>query len=251
MTAFHPENDDPLSPPPAGRPSHPLPQAVRLSRAAAGTAVRLAILVFFVTTFCVQAFRISSGSLEPSLLVGDFVLVNRMIYDNGGPGLDRVLLPRRPVRRGDLVVFKDPRDPGKDLVKRIIGLPGERLEIVNKEVLINDLPLAEPYVRHIDSFIFTRANPVSRVLIRRDNLGPESVPLGEAFVMGDNRDDSDDSRFWGTVPLRNLKGRPWLVYFSYEVARDAERKTAATGRLRNAGMAFPKFRWNRVLAVVR
>lgn len=234
-----------------GRPSRPPLRAVSLPRAAAGTAVRLALLVFFVTTFCVQAFRITSGSLEPTLLVGDFVLVNKMIYDNGGPGLDRALLPRRPVRRGDLVVFKDPRDPGKDLVKRVIGLPGERLEIVNKAVLINDIPLAEPYVRHVDPFIFTRANPVSRVLIRRDNFGPEIVPLGRVFVMGDNRDDSDDSRFWGAVPLAGLKGRPWLVYFSYEVARDAERKTAATGRLRNAGTPFPEFRWGRVLTVAR
>lgn len=227
------------------------PRARRFPRAAAGAAVRLAILVFFITTFCVQAFRISSGSLEPTLLVGDFVLVNKMIYDNGSLGLDRALLPRRPVRRGDLVVFKDPREPGKDLVKRIIGLPGERLEIVNKAVLVDDIPLAEPYVRHIDPFIFTRANPVSRVLIRRDNLEPETVPPGAVFVMGDNRDDSDDSRFWGPVPLSGLKGRPWLVYFSYEVARDEERKTAATGRLRNAGTAFPKFRWDRILAVVR
>lgn len=240
-----------LPPAPAERPSRKALQVRRYLRAAAGTAARLALLVFFVTTFCVQAFRITSGSLEPTLLLGDFVLVNRMIYDNGGPGLDRALLPRRTVRRGDLVVFKDPRDLGKDLVKRIIGLPGERLEIVNKGVLIDDFPLAEPYVRHIDPFIFTRANPVSRVLIRRDNLGPETVPPGTVFVMGDNRDDSDDSRFWGPVPLPCLKGRPWLVYFSFEVARDAGRKTAATGRLRNAGMPFPALRWGRILTVVR
>ncbi len=174
-----------------------------------------------------------------------------MINDNGGPGLDESLLPRRTIRRGDLVVFKDPRDPGLDLVKRVIGLPGERLEIVNKEVLINDFPLAEPYVRHVDPFIFTRANPVSRAIISRDNYGPEAVPEGSIFVMGDNRDDSDDSRFWGPVPLACLKGRPWLVYFSYEVARDSGRKTMATGRLRNAGTPFPAFRWSRVLTIVR
>lgn len=231
-------------------PSPPGPGAP-LPRHALDILLRLALFVVFVTTFVVQAFRITSGSLEPTLRVGDFVLVNRMIYDNAGARADRFGLPRRSVRRGDLVVFKDPHDPGRDLVKRIIGLPGERLEIANKGVLIDEVPLLEPYVIHVDSFIFTRANPVSQVLIRRDNFGPYEVPAGTVFVMGDNRDDSDDSRFWGVVPLASLKGRPWLVYFSYELARDDERKTAATGRLRNIRRSFPALRLDRVFSVVR
>jgi signal peptidase I len=235
----------------ANRPPDPSGWGTPLPRRAIDLLLHLALLVVFATTFVVQAFRITSGSLEPTLRVGDFVLVNRMIYDNAGARADRFGLPRRPVRRGDLVVFKDPHDPARDLVKRIIGLPGERLEIVDKAVLIDDVPLFEPYVIHVDAFIYTRANPVSQVLIRRDNFGLYKVPAGTVFVMGDNRDDSDDSRFWGTVPLACLKGRPWLVYFSYEVARDDGRKTAATGRLRNIRRAFPALRLDRVLTVVR
>ncbi|MDD8027036.1 MAG: signal peptidase I [Acidobacteriota bacterium] len=237
---------------PSPSPADPGPvRAGRFLRRAAEAAIRLALLVFFTTTFIVQAFRITSGSLEPTLLVGDYVLVNRMIYDNAGRGIDRITLPRRPVRRGDLVVFKDPRNPGTDLVKRIIGLPGERLEIVNKDVLIDDFPLVEPYVRHNDPFIFIPSSPVSRTLIRRDNLRPTTIPPGSVFVLGDNRDDSNDSRFWGTVPLGHLKGRPWLIYFSFEVARDQARKTTATGRLRNAHQSIPAVRPRRILTVVR
>ncbi|MCX6561596.1 MAG: signal peptidase I [Candidatus Aminicenantes bacterium] len=220
-------------------------------RGALNAIILLAIYVFFGTTFVVQAFRITSGSLEPTLLVGDYVLVNRMIYENAPSPIDRLLLPRRPIRRGDLVVFKDPQDLRRDLVKRIIGLADERLEIVNKDVLINDIPLAEPYVFHADPFIYTRENLVSDGLLRRDNFGPITVPAGTVFVMGDNRDDSDDSRFWGTVPVANLKGKPWLIYFSFEVARDPDRKTSATGRLRNIERPFPTIRLGRFLTIVR
>lgn len=231
--------------------SKPTAPVVITLRGALKAVILLAIYVFFGTTFVVQAFRITSGSLEPTLLVGDYVLVNRMIYNNAPSPIDRVLLPRRPVRRGDLVVFKDPQDPQRDLVKRVIGLPDERLEIVNKDVLINDIPLAEPYIFHADPFIYTRENLVSDGLLRRDNFGPFTVPAGTVFVMGDNRDDSDDSRFWGTVPLANLKGKPWLIYFSFEVARDPDRKTSVTGRLRNIERPFPTIRLGRFLTIVR
>jgi signal peptidase I len=214
-------------------------------------AVQIAIGVFFVLTFVVQAYHIPSGSMEPTLLVGDFLLVNRLIYAGSRSGLDRALLPCRAAKRGDIVVFKDPAESGEDFVKRVIGLPGDRLEIVDKQVYINDIPLDEPYKFHADSFIFTAATPVSPSVIKRDNFGPLTMPPECVFAMGDNRDDSDDSRFRGPLSIRNLKGRPWLIYFSFEVARSASQKAKATGRLRNTNTFIPKFRPERIFRIVR
>jgi signal peptidase I len=162
-----------------------------------------AVFVLFVMTFVVQAFRIPTGSMIPKLLVGDFVLVNKMAYARPTSPLEALLLPDKPIERKDIIVFKWPGDLRKDYVKRVIGLPGEKVELRGKELYINGQAIDEPYA------IFREDVAV------RANYGPIVVPPGRLFVLGDNRDDSLDSRSWGYVPLSYVKGRPWVIYFSY------------------------------------
>ena len=156
------------------------------------------IIALLIRTFIVQAFRIPSGSMIPTLLVGDHILVNKLDYRFGEP------------HRLDVVVFKFPLDSNKDYIKRVIGLPGDRLKIVNKVVFINGKPLKEPYVRLTDSRIIPRG------IQPRDNYGPVVVPPGHYFVMGDNRDSSYDSRFWGFVSRKALIGKALIIYFSWD-----------------------------------
>jgi signal peptidase I len=210
-----------------------------------------AVFVFFVMTFVVQAFQIPTGSMEPTLLVGDFLLVNKLIYANTISPIEAKILPRRNIRRQDIIVFKWPNDLTKDFVKRAIGLPGEKLEIKNKQVYINDRPLEEKYKVHSDSDIRSANKVADYSNDPRDNFGPVIVPEGHIFAMGDNRDNSDDSRFWGFLPLNNLKGRPWLIYFSYLAERDAYQKTGFKDRLKKIFNFLPKARWRRILKVIR
>jgi signal peptidase I len=163
-----------------------------------------AVFVLFVMTFVVQAFRIPTGSMIPKLLIGDFVLVNKMAYARPTSRLEDLLLPNKPIERKDIIVFKWPGDLRKDYVKRVIGLPGEKVELRGKELYINGQAIDEPYA------IFREDVAV------RANYGPIVVPPESLFVLGDNRDDSADSRSWGYVPLSYVKGRPWVIYFSYE-----------------------------------
>jgi len=210
-----------------------------------------AVFVFFVMTFIVQAFQIPTGSMEPTLLVGDFLLVNKFVYDNGTPAIDRVLLPRREIKRDDIIVFKYPNELAKDYVKRVIGLPGEKLEIRNKQVYINDQPLSEPYKVHSDTQVYAKNGYYNYEDTIRDNFGPVTIPSGHLFAMGDNRDQSSDSRYWGFVPLSYVKGRPWIIYFSYEAERDAYLKTSMRDRLKKLVQFIPKARWNRMLKIIR
>ncbi len=210
-----------------------------------------AVFVFFVMTFVVQAFQIPTGSMEPTLLVGDFLLVNKFVYDNGTPPLDRALLPRREIRRGDIIVFKYPNELSKDYVKRVVGLPGEKLEIRDKQVYINDQPIDEPNKVHSDSQVYATNGYYTSEETIRDNYGPVIVPAGHLFAMGDNRDWSLDSRYWGFVPLNYVKGRPWIIYFSYTAERDAYMKTSVRDRLKKLVQFIPKARWNRMLKIIR
>jgi signal peptidase I len=210
-----------------------------------------AVFVFFVMTFVVQAFQIPTGSMVPTLLVGDFLLVNKIVYDNGTPPIDRVLLPRREIKRDDIIVFKYPNELAKDYVKRVIGLPGEKLEIRNKQVYINDQPLSEPYKVHSDTQVYAKNGYYNYEDTIRDNFGPVTIPSGHLFAMGDNRDQSSDSRYWGFVPLSYVKGRPWIIYFSYEAERDAYLKTSMRDRLKKLVQFIPKARWNRMLKIIR
>jgi signal peptidase I len=209
-----------------------------------------AVFVFFVMTFVVQAFQIPTGSMEPTLLVGDFLLVNKLVYASTLTPFEETILPRRRLSRQDIVVFKYPNELSKDFVKRVIGLPGEKLEIKNKQLFINDKPLDEPYKVHNDSQIIAKTSTYNYDYTIRDNYGPVTVPEGHIFVMGDNRDNSADSRYWGFLPRANIKGRPWVIYFSYKAERDAYLKTGLRDRLKKLVSFLPKARWSRMLKII-
>jgi signal peptidase I len=209
-----------------------------------------AVFVFFVMTFVVQAFQIPTGSMEPTLLVGDFLLVNKIAYAHPRLPLENSILANRPIERGSIVVFKYPKDLTKDFVKRVIALEGEKVEIREKQVFINDKPLDEPYKVHIDSDVHSKNDVYNYDDIIRDNYGPVTVPPGHIFAMGDNRDNSLDSRYWGFVPLASVKGRPWVIYFSYKAERDAWQKTGIRDRLKKFVSFIPKARWGRMLRII-
>jgi signal peptidase I len=209
-----------------------------------------AVFVFFVLTFVVQAFQIPSGSMIPKLLVGDFLLVNKMAYVRPLFSIEGALLPQKQIQRKDIIVFKWPGDLTKDYVKRVIGLQGDKVEIRAKQVYINDAPMDELYKIHRDSQAYSKGDARHHDLAIRDNYGPVVVPQGHLFVMGDNRDDSADSRTWGFVPLANIKGRPWVIYFSYEAERDAWQKTSFRDRLKKILNFIPKARWGRLFKII-
>jgi signal peptidase I len=167
------------------------------------------ILALVIRTFVVQAFKIPSGSMKPTLLVGDHILVNKFVYGIRLPYWNIELLAISQPKRGDIVVFRYPVDPSKDFIKRAIGLPGDTVRIQDKQVFVNDKPLSEPYVVHSDS----RVLPLSTS--PRDNMVPVKVPANSLFVMGDNRDESYDSRFWKFVDMSELRGKAFIIYWSW------------------------------------
>jgi signal peptidase I len=177
------------------------------------------ILALFVRTWCFQAFKIPTGSMENNLLIGDHLVVNKFLF--APAGFERALLPIRDFRRGDVVVFKSPEDPERDFIKRVIGLPGETLELRHKKVYLNGTPLEEPYVHYL---LPPRPDGEMTAFDKRETYGPVTVPEGHLFVMGDNRDNSQDSRYWGFLPQAYVKGRAAVVYWSFESdAADYER----------------------------
>jgi len=175
-----------------------------------GEAILVAvILALFIRTFVVQAFKIPSGSMKPTLLVGDHILVNKFIYGIKIPFLDKTLIPIADPKRGDVIVFKFPEDPKKDFIKRVIAVAGDTVEIRNKKVYINDMPAEDFHGMYLDPHIIPgNARP-------RDNKGPLTVPANSLFVMGDNRDHSYDSRFWGFVRLSAVRGKAFIIYWSW------------------------------------
>jgi signal peptidase I len=172
-------------------------------------------LALIIRAFLVQAFSIPSGSMEPTLLVGDYLLVNKLAYGIRNPFTNNVLIPLGTPQRGDVVVFLYPQDTSKDYIKRVIGLPGDRVEIRNKKLYLNGQlteippPSKDPNASHA-VYRDPEITPTER-----DNLGPVVVPKDSFFVMGDNRDRSYDSRFWGFVPMKDLRGRAFIIYFSW------------------------------------
>jgi signal peptidase I len=210
-----------------------------------------AVFVFFVMTFVVQAFQIPTGSMEPTLLIGDFLLVDKFMYVEPQFGWEEKILPRRKLERYDLVVFKYPEDLSKDFVKRIIALEGETVEIKDKQVHVNGQPIPEEYKVHNDSNVHNKSAYYHYNDVIRDNFGPVEVPPEYCFVMGDNRDNSYDSRYWGFLPLDNLKGRPWIIYFSYRAERDAYLKTSLRERLKKFVNFILKARWKRIFHLVK
>lgn len=164
------------------------------------------ILAMVIRFFVVQAFKIPSGSMLDTLLIGDHLLVNKFVYGVKLPFVGTTVLPMNDPEHGDIIVFKFPEDPSKDFIKRVVGVPGDTIEIKDKAVYRNGEKLVEPYVRHTDDRI---------VPGNRDNLPAVIVPEGGYFCMGDNRDESYDSRFWGFVDREAIKGRAWIIYWSW------------------------------------
>ena len=227
------------------------------------------LLVLFATTFVLQAFKIPSQSMEPTLLVGDHLLVNKFIFEGRGAWYEK-LLPYRAVHRGDIVVFKFPYDDHPYYVKRVIGVPGDRIRIVDQRVYVNEAPLAESYVVHdpSDDDPFADNFPPSNRGFAGLEVRPEwakqimsyvhdgelVVPPNRYFVMGDNRDRSWDSRYWGFVDRSSIMGRPIVIYWSVRAtARDYDdRSLIGTARGIEATLIHlpSRTRWNRMLREV-
>jgi signal peptidase I len=205
------------------------------------------ILALFVRTWVVQAFKIPTGSMENNLLIGDHLLVNKFVFGPTVSSIDRAVLPIRDIRRKDIVVFKYPDEPERDFIKRVIGLPGETVELCAKKVYINGQPLEEPYVHFLEPA--SEAQEITSFDVR-ERYGPVTVPEGQYFVMGDNRDNSQDSRYWGFLPAHYVKGRALLIYWSYESGREDyldEGVGATTKRLLSViTHFFTKTRWERL-----
>ena len=213
------------------------------------------IFALFVRTFLFQPFTIPSPSMEDTLLVGDYILVNKFALTPLASPLERAFLPIAPVRRGDVIVFRYPHDERQDYVKRAIGLPGETIKIVDRVVYIQKpgqegyVPLIEPLALHKDP---------GSVPPELDNFGPLTIPDGQYFVMGDNRDNSLDSREWGLVPRDHIIGRGLLVYWSFQTSlpdgAQAAGRQADTGVRRlitSAGAFFTYTRWERTFRFIR
>ncbi|MFB3926340.1 MAG: signal peptidase I [Syntrophales bacterium] len=173
-------------------------------------AIIIAILIaFFIRTFVVQAFKIPSGSMKPTLQVGDHILVNKFIYGVKVPFVRSTLIPISDPKRGDIVVFIFPQDRSKDFIKRVIGVGGDTVEIKNKELFVNGKPYKDSHGVYADQVVYPGS------MQPRDNFGPIRVPEGTIFVMGDNRDQSYDSRFWGAVDLKDVMGKAFIIYWSW------------------------------------
>ncbi len=191
------------------------------------------ILFLVIRTFGVEAFKIPTSSMENTLLVGDFLLVNKAMFGTEVPGLSLRLPGLREPRRGDVIVFSPPHEPEKSYVKRLVGVPGDTLWMRDKVLHRNGPPVAEPYARYMDQSgdaVHPGMEWQSYHLIAstrrgyhpsRDNWGPLVVPDRSYFVLGDNRDNSEDSRYWGFVDRESIRGRPWMVYYSFDRGHDA------------------------------
>lgn len=200
------------------------------------------IYVFFVMTFLLQSFVIPTGSMEDNILVGDYVLVDKVAYGRYLGTLDRFMLPILEIKRGMIVTFKAPPEMDKEYVKRIIGLPGERIKIINKKVYIDGQPLEEPYTFFKDKNI---------EMSYRDNFPEYKIPENYYFCMGDNRDNSADSRYWGPVPADFIIGKPWRIYWSYETTTVELLKSEGLNKIKSIVKTIinfiPRTRWSRML----
>lgn len=171
------------------------------------------VLALIIRTCVIQSFKIPSGSMEDTLVIGDCLLVNKFIYGIKVPFTDLRLPRLRDLKRGDVIVFKYPEDRSKDFIKRLIGVPGDQIQVRDKRVYVNGALYLNPHEVHKDPQILPRE------LTQRDNFGPVQVPANAYFVMGDNRDNSHDSRFWGFVPNADVLGQAFIKYWSWDQDR--------------------------------
>ena len=223
------------------------------------------ILALYGTTFLLQAFKIPSSSMEDTLLIGDHLMVNKVSY--APSSFWRRILPYKEVERDRIVVFRYPLDPSTYFVKRVVGVPGDRIRLQEKQVYRNGVALEEPHAVHkssrmedyrdnFPSFPSATAFPGwASQLPEYMNDEEVIVPEGRYFVMGDNRDFSSDSRYWGFVPRENIVGNPLVIYWSFETSTDDYRRTNVTdyvGKLADVILHFPrKTRWRRMLHLIR
>lgn len=169
------------------------------------------VLALFIRSFIVQAFKIPSGSMLPTLQIGDHLLVNKFLYGVKIPMTGKILIPWKSPKRDDVVVFRFPKDRSIDYIKRVVGVAGDTIEIKNKKLFVNGDSISKPHAHYTEKNILkASAGP-------RDNMGPVKVPVGTIFVMGDNRDNSYDSRFWGFVPLNDVLGKAFILYWSWDL----------------------------------
>lgn len=240
-----------------GRDSEPAAEAPLKSLARTAWEWCRSVLIAFalfliIRAFLVEAFTIPTASMENTLLVGDFLVVNKAVYGAEVPGTALHLPAFAGIERRDVIVFTPPHDRGKNYVKRVVGVPGDVLEMRAKNLYLNEVQLDEPYVRHVDprrdefhpdmawqaDFLADGRDPAS-YRPTRDNWGPIRLPEDGYFVLGDNRDNSEDSRYWGFVDKKSVRGRPWFVYYSFDPSSDEE---AAWVR---------DVRWGRIGGIVR
>jgi signal peptidase I len=202
------------------------------------------ILALFVRTWAVQAFKIPTGSMENNLLIGDHLLVNKFVFGPAMSGLERTLMPMQEIRRHDVVVFKYPDEPERDFIKRVVGLPGDTLELRNKKVYVNGQPLDEPFVHFLDPV--SESSEITSFDVR-ERYGPVRVPDGQYFVMGDNRDNSQDSRYWGFLPRSYIKGRALMIYWSFDAGPEAYGQESTVRRVLSViAHFFTRTRWERI-----
>jgi len=237
------------------------------------------ILALFIRTFAIQAFKIPTGSMRENLLIGDHLLVNKLVYSPSFGTLEDRIMGKRPIERGDVIVFKYPEQPDRDFIKRVIGLPGETVEVRNKRVFVNGKPLPEdvqlcseapdgsmtcedadpaetgPYKVY---FLHAALQPDDpeyglRSETVRERWGPRVVPEGHLLVLGDNRDNSRDSRYWADpfLPRDQVKGRALIVYWSYEATRAEYQRTGWLDWVKDTLSAFKRTRWKRFFHVIR
>ena len=189
------------------------------------------LLALFIRTFVVQAFKIPSGSMKETLLIGDHILVNKFIYGVKLPYIDKTIINIKEPKREDIVVFRYPEDPSLDFIKRVVGVAGDVVEIRDKQVYVNGERIERDYA------MYTQPHSLPASFSRRDNFGPVTVPPNSLFVLGDNRDNSKDSRFWGFVDLSAVRGKAFMIYWSWNK--------------RNEGSFINYVRWGRIGDLLR
>jgi signal peptidase I len=215
------------------------------------------IFVLFVRTFVVQTYQVPTGSMEKTILVGDHLLVNKFAYAPRLAGWAK-LFPYRDVHRGDIIVFKKPGDdvnPGNVLVKRAAAGPAQTVLVRDKVLFVDGKPADGPSVQHTDPEVYPNDPAIPDMARRRDQFGPFTVPPNSWFGMGDNRDNSLDSRYWGPIPRENIFGRPTILYWSYEAEPNSHVWHGPAAKIRQlADVAlhfFSRTRWNRMFRLVR
>jgi signal peptidase I len=220
------------------------------------------LILLFGTTTLVQAFIVPTGSMESTVLIGDHLLVDKLSYSPADP-ISKLLLPYTEPKRGDVIVFRYPMDIRQNFVKRVIGVPGDHIHLVDKVVYVNGRALTEPYTQHIDPHIEPYrdnfpSQPVGPVADRGQQMlaanvsnGELVVPEGNYFAMGDNRENSLDSRYWGFVPRENIIGKPLVIFWSYDAPTEEWAGDSGSHYVDLAKNFFTKTRWDRTLKLVR